>query len=63
MNKEELIEYLSACIDAEQGVYETNRLINILSNKINELKVRDYKSGSIIPKPKMEYDCFCLLGI
>ena len=54
MNKEELIGYISACVDAEQGVYETSRLIDNLDSKIYELKGRDYNSEELIPKPKME---------
>jgi len=54
MNREELISHLGACIDAEQGVYETNRLIHELDNTIFELKHKDYNSDKVIPKPEIK---------
>ena len=58
MEKKEIIDYLSACIDAEQGVYETNRLVNELNEKIYEIEQKDYKDGKLIPEPKLEAVAF-----
>ena len=54
MDKKETIDFLNACIDAEQGVYETDRLIGEINNKIYEIEGKNYESGKVLPKPKME---------
>ena len=62
MEKKELIDYLTACIDAEQGAYETDRLVGELNFRINKIEQKDYKDGKLIPKPEilpLEYHDSC----
>ena len=54
MTTKELIDYLDACFDAEEGLYESEKMAALLGQKIHYIQTRSYTFPSPEKAPELE---------